>query len=937
MNEAGLGLFVGRSAELEALGSLRLVVAAGGVSAAVVVAGPGLGKTRLLAEVAAGLELPRLSVQGYEPAREIALGAAGGLLRELASAPKAGSRLDALLVGEVGGGVGLETLRLFETAFRCVSELGALAIVADDLQWADSETLALLAYLVSAAQPAGVQLLLLCASRPAPEIDPFVASLRGSLDPRRFLELELGPLGREAGIDLALGLKPELERETAEALWRKAEGSPFWLSALAAKSGAEATPARVIRSRYAGLAVDPAQLFALLVVAAQPLGVAAAAELLGWEQERARHAVVVLVNRALAVHEAGIVRIAHDLIREAASHELPEAERRRLHRGLAEWFEAEAGEDVRQLSRALEHRLASGLAAEELALRIARSRQRRLLGSDGLSTLGAIADSALNRDGLGLQREVAALASELGEWEVALDRWAGLADRLPGESERAQAALAAAAAAFRLGRPDEVHAFVSRVREQARDNPALAIEADFHDAQALLWLENRVAEAQPVVDRAIAAAERLVERAGGVDTLGDAERDAYLRALRGKLDAAIRKADADAVARCAELIQAGAREPAEALAAASDGVFSMLQFGGAPKAAEPQARRALEESRRLALPSLEVEALHWVGWIAHHRGRLGEAAELMQQAVALGARVGAPRRFTLAQLRAVAHSVEASRSDWRRNVSAIENAIAAEPDPHFRLVIRTLHVWLVGRFAAPNLRELEASLAPTAADAEAAGCGRCLWESVLHGAEAQARIGDLGGAQAALARWDAANPHPPPGPDARRAYARALVEACRDAAASLPLYARAASLAESAGHGLMRLWIELDAAIALSRVDRTRAVEALRAVAQEAEAMGALSERRLAVRQLRTLGVRTWRRRGGGGPFTARELEIARLVAAGDSNPEIARALFLSRKTVERHVSNILQKLGARNRTELASRLRSDVGDAWMGELADDR
>jgi len=65
--------------------------------------------------------------------------------------------------------------------------------------------------------------------------------------------------------------------------------------------------------------------------------------------------------------------------------------------------------------------------------------------------------------------------------------------------------------------------------------------------------------------------------------------------------------------------------------------------------------------------------------------------------------------------------------------------------------------------------------------------------------------------------------------------------------------------------------------------------------------------------------VRTWRRSGDGAPLTARELEIAELVVAGSSNPEIASELFLSRKTVERHVSNILTKVGARNRTELAA------------------
>jgi DNA-binding NarL/FixJ family response regulator len=149
----------------------------------------------------------------------------------------------------------------------------------------------------------------------------------------------------------------------------------------------------------------------------------------------------------------------------------------------------------------------------------------------------------------------------------------------------------------------------------------------------------------------------------------------------------------------------------------------------------------------------------------------------------------------------------------------------------------------------------------------------------------------------------------------------------RDPEASLPLFGESASLATELGYTLMRLWIDLDAATALARVDRSRAIDALRAAARTAETIGARSEQSLAVQQLRALGVRTWRRRGDSGLLTAREQEIARLVAAGDSNPEIAAALFLSRKTVERHVSNILRKVGARNRTELATRLRRSTTD----------
>ncbi len=47
---------------------------------------------------------------------------------------------------------------------------------------------------------------------------------------------------------------------------------------------------------------------------------------------------------------------------------------------------------------------------------------------------------------------------------------------------------------------------------------------------------------------------------------------------------------------------------------------------------------------------------------------------------------------------------------------------------------------------------------------------------------------------------------------------------------------------------------------------------------------------------------------------------MLRLVAAGQSNREIATALFISPKTASVHVSNILAKLGAATRTEAAAR-----------------
>ena len=57
--------------------------------------------------------------------------------------------------------------------------------------------------------------------------------------------------------------------------------------------------------------------------------------------------------------------------------------------------------------------------------------------------------------------------------------------------------------------------------------------------------------------------------------------------------------------------------------------------------------------------------------------------------------------------------------------------------------------------------------------------------------------------------------------------------------------------------------------------------------------------------------------------LSSREAEVADLVALGYTNRAIARTLGISENTVKKHVSNALAKVGAGNRTELASRLRT--------------
>jgi ATP/maltotriose-dependent transcriptional regulator MalT len=65
-------------------------------------------------------------------------------------------------------------------------------------------------------------------------------------------------------------------------------------------------------------------------------------------------------------------------------------------------------------------------------------------------------------------------------------------------------------------------------------------------------------------------------------------------------------------------------------------------------------------------------------------------------------------------------------------------------------------------------------------------------------------------------------------------------------------------------------------------------------------------------------------------PLSAREFEVARLVAAGLTNPQIAEQLYLAPKTVSAHVTHILTKLGAARRAEIAAwcaTIRTDQPD----------
>lgn len=917
-------MFVGRAGELEALSEIAATSAVG-PAAAVVVGEPGSGKSRLLAEARTRTALRHsFAVVGYEPERQVPLAAAAGLLRALSEAPQHGSHLEALLFG-AHEATPLEPVRVFEAAHRALRALEPALLVVDDLQWVDELSLALCHYLICAARESGQRLVIFAATRPGGS----GVSLADALPPERVSWIELAPLSREEGIELVLGLDAGLDRALAGGLWEKAQGSPFWLEALARAGGIAAGLRQVLTAQLRGAGADAATLLALLAVAGRPVSVTDAAALAEWPLPRLEAALRALLDRGLVVEAGGTARLTHDLIREAAVADLPDEIRRRIHHRLAEQLELDAGSDLRLLRQALEHRRAGGgMPTLDLALRLARSPHRKLLGPEGLRLLAGIADEAdpLGADSLALQEEVASLATELAEHEEALARWSLVADRAEAPLHRASALLAASKAAYALARAEDARELLARSREIGAADDVLELEQGTHDGEIRLWLEQRATEGPVLAREAVAAANRLAARAGGVSALGARARRAYLDALQLEYEVAVQEADPETMLRNAEAREVAARGfDLASYLDASLGRCTALRWAGRVREAARRSRSAWTEANRHVFPRLAVDAGEALAGSLHVVGELAEAERIVRETSELAARAGdVPRaRHRVAR---VACNIALERGQPWAALERLERETAEEPNEHQRIAFHgDVAVWtarLKGPASAATVRE---QVAAGRADAEKVGCPRCEAELLLLSAEALARVGEREQARRLLGAWDGRGGHANELAGLVRLRAGALTE--EDAGARAAQLEAVLAAAEGSPFRLEELWARLDLGLALADAGNDRAAGELKRAAAVAEELGAGTVEKLAERGLRSLGVRTWRRASAGAPLTKREQEVARLVAGGATNREIAQVLFLSPKTVERHVSNVFKKVGVRNRAELASRLRDLAGE----------
>jgi DNA-binding NarL/FixJ family response regulator len=179
--------------------------------------------------------------------------------------------------------------------------------------------------------------------------------------------------------------------------------------------------------------------------------------------------------------------------------------------------------------------------------------------------------------------------------------------------------------------------------------------------------------------------------------------------------------------------------------------------------------------------------------------------------------------------------------------------------------------------------------------------------------------GEIAEADAAAARLEAiAGRHSSHFLRASAALARGQV--CLASASGDPLACLRAALA---GFAQAQMPMELASArLALARASSAErpevAISEAKSALESFERLEAARHVDAAAALLRTLGAPIRTGPKGVGTLTKREAQVLELIGAGLSNPEIGDRLYITRKTVEHHVGNVLAKLGLRNRAEAA-------------------
>ena len=911
-------MLLGREAEQWQVDRLLRRARAGQSGLLVLRGEPGIGKTTLLGYAASRAGTMRvLRAAGAEPEAGIAFAGLYSLLHpvieHLGALPEGhAAALRAALGLGSGPVVAPERLAVAAGTFGLLTtaaEAGPLLVLVDDLHWLDPASTDALLFVVRRLSRDSVACVF--STRPAlPGLEGLpVHDLAGLAEPDAALLVEA-----------ATGITPV--PAVARRLHAQTGGNPLALTEAAAAltprqlTGADLLevpevplePGEAVRQRFAArlAGLDPAARVTLLVVAAAgncPASVVmAAAARLGGGQALTAAEDAWLVRLSTAG-----VEFCHPLVRSVAYHQAPPSQRRAAHRALAD---ALAGRD-RQ--RAAWHLAAAATdiddaVADELDA-VAQAAER-----NGAPQMAAAAwERASELSGTAHARTARLVrAAESALRASDLDR-AGRLAATPAAGM--PAALRAGLLAVR-GRVDFLQGQMAAAQTLLREAAELSADRDPRLAAELLGESVEACVEAGLLDEAALAAE-LMER----QAAWSSESTQFLADLQSGQLAWLRGDPRKAIF----LLRRGvARLEADAALASSakrqlDGVVGWLHLGR-PDRASQYADRAVELARDAGELGHLPDALSAAVACCRGTGQWQRALAHGNQALDLAHATG-QRHFACEVLAGMTPIEAAQGRDAECRTHAREaDRLAAELGLHFRQLRVRLNLALL-EFGQGRLDEAIARYEQVCR--LAAGWGvRHPWFSPLPDLiEAYARAGDSERGRALLPEFEAQLPGEDNPLEAGRAQRLRGILTEGDYGRH---FLRGIALHEQCHAPFEQARTHLCYGERLRRARRRRdARTQLRAAIEIFDRLDAVPWAERARAELRATGESV----PDPGPLrerlTPQEMQIALLVSEGRTNAEVSRAVFLSTRTVEFHLSRAYRKLGVATRTELTRQLAS--------------
>ena len=410
-----VGPLVGRQPDLQALRAAYARARGEQGCHAVTVVGPaGIGKSRLVQELAAEVDddatvvvgrcLPYGEAITYSPLVQIVRQLGGSdprqRVNELLEGDESSARLVLTSIGvSEGAAQAEETFWAVRRLLERVASEHPLVAVIDDIHWAEPILLDLLEYLV--AFSSGHPMLLVCLARPELlESRPTWATPQANSS-----VLVLEPLSDTEARQLVENVGGrELTSLTASRIVTTAEGNPFFLEQLVAvgaehgEAGLPSSVQAVLAARLDRLEPGERALLEHASVQGRSFYVGATEEVLA-EPDRtlaAAHLVALTQKQLIRAERSDLrgqdaFRFAHQLIREAAYQGIPKQRRAELHEQVAGWLDAlpDARDETvgHHLGEAYRHLAALGRVGEH----------ERALAAGAAERLAAAADAALLR------------------------------------------------------------------------------------------------------------------------------------------------------------------------------------------------------------------------------------------------------------------------------------------------------------------------------------------------------------------------------------------------------------------------------------------------------------------------------------------------------------------------------------------------------------